>query len=79
MSGDNSRLGLRIAINSLLTIILRKRAGPKTSMDLGDGDTWQYWELQIRRRVWKSLYGARISGAVKESNLPSTADSAKWR
>ena len=34
----------RIAINSSLMILRRKRARPETSRDIGDGDTWQHWE-----------------------------------
>jgi RNA polymerase sigma-70 factor (ECF subfamily) len=32
----------RIAVNSSLTILRRKRIRPETFMDIGDGDTWQH-------------------------------------
>jgi RNA polymerase sigma-70 factor, ECF subfamily len=35
----------RIAINSSLMILRRKRARPETSMDIGDGDTWRHWKI----------------------------------
>jgi RNA polymerase sigma factor (sigma-70 family) len=40
----------RIAINSALMILRRKRAHPEISMDGGvDGDAWQHWEVADRR------------------------------
>src|SRR5258705_272529 len=35
----------RIAINSALLVLRRKRARPETSMDIKDGETWQHWEI----------------------------------
>ena len=40
----------RIAINSALMILRRKRAHPEVSMDGGaEGETWQHWEVADRR------------------------------
>jgi RNA polymerase sigma-70 factor (ECF subfamily) len=40
----------RIAINSSLMILRRKRAHPEISMDGGsEGETWQHWEVADRR------------------------------
>ena len=40
----------RIAINSALMILRRKRAHPEISMDGGvEGETWQHWEVADRR------------------------------
>jgi len=40
----------RIAINSALMILRRKRAHPEISMDGAvDGDAWQHWEVADRR------------------------------
>jgi RNA polymerase sigma factor (sigma-70 family) len=40
----------RIAINSALMILRRKRAHPEISMEGGaEGETWQHWELADRR------------------------------
>jgi RNA polymerase sigma factor (sigma-70 family) len=40
----------RIAINSALMILRRKRAHPEVSMDGSvDGDAWQHWEVPDRR------------------------------
>jgi RNA polymerase sigma-70 factor, ECF subfamily len=41
----------RIAINSSLMILRRKRGRPETSKDIGDGDTWQHWEIADQTRV----------------------------
>jgi RNA polymerase sigma-70 factor (ECF subfamily) len=35
----------RIAINSALLILRRRRAHPQTSMEITDGETWQHWEI----------------------------------
>ena len=35
----------RIAINSSLMILRTQRARPETSMDFGDDDSWQPWEI----------------------------------
>jgi len=40
----------RIAINSALMTLRRKRAHPETSMDWSaDGETWQQWEMADKR------------------------------
>src|SRR5277367_5294936 len=40
----------RIAINSALMILRKKRAHPETSMDWSaDGETWQQWEVTDKR------------------------------
>jgi RNA polymerase sigma factor (sigma-70 family) len=40
----------RIAINSALMILRKKRTHPETSMDWSpDGETWQQWEMADRR------------------------------
>jgi RNA polymerase sigma factor (sigma-70 family) len=40
----------RIAINSALMILRRKRAHPESSMDWSvDGETWQQWEVRDKR------------------------------
>ncbi len=46
----------RIAINSSLMILRRKRARPETSMDIGDGDTWQHWEIADQTKSVEELY-----------------------
>jgi RNA polymerase sigma-70 factor (ECF subfamily) len=45
----------RIAINSSLVILRRKRARPETSMDIGDGDTPQ-WEIADQTKSVEELY-----------------------
>jgi RNA polymerase sigma-70 factor, ECF subfamily len=45
----------RIAINSSLMILRRKRARPETSMDIGDGDTSQ-WEIADQTKSVEELY-----------------------
>ena len=45
----------RIAINSSLMILRRKRARPETSMDIGDGDTPQ-WEIADQTKSVEELY-----------------------
>jgi len=40
----------RIAMNSALMILRRRRAHPETSMDWSaDGETWQQWEMTDKR------------------------------
>jgi len=46
----------RIAINSSLMILRRKRARPETSMEIGDGDTWQHWEIADQTKSVEELY-----------------------
>jgi RNA polymerase sigma-70 factor, ECF subfamily len=45
----------RIAINSSLMILRRKRARPETSMDIGDGDTSQ-WEIVDQTKSVEELH-----------------------
>jgi RNA polymerase sigma-70 factor (ECF subfamily) len=47
----------RIAINSSLMILRRKRARPETSMDIPDGDTWQHWEIADQTKSVEERYG----------------------
>jgi RNA polymerase sigma-70 factor (ECF subfamily) len=46
----------RIAINTSLMILRKKRVRPETSMDIGDGDTWQHWEFADKTRNVEELY-----------------------
>jgi RNA polymerase sigma-70 factor (ECF subfamily) len=46
----------RIAINSALLILRRKRARPETSMEITDGETWQYWEIADETKNVEKLY-----------------------
>ena len=46
----------RIAINSSLMILRRKRARPETSMDIRDGDTWQPWEIADQTKSVEALH-----------------------
>lgn len=47
----------RIAINSALMILRKKRAHPETSMDWSpDGETWQEWEMVDRRANTEEHY-----------------------
>jgi RNA polymerase sigma-70 factor, ECF subfamily len=47
----------RIAINSALMVLRRKRSRPETSMDWsGDGETWQQWEVPDNRLNIEDLY-----------------------
>src|ERR1700722_13876114 len=48
----------RIAINSALMILRKRRAHPETSMDWSaDGETWQQWEVADRRGDTEGRYG----------------------
>jgi RNA polymerase sigma-70 factor (ECF subfamily) len=51
----------RIAINTSLMILRRKRVRPETSMDIGDGDTWQHWEIADQARSVEELYTGQES------------------
>jgi RNA polymerase sigma-70 factor (ECF subfamily) len=44
---------IRITINSALMTLRRKRVHPETSMEVVDGESWQYWRLQTRPRMLK--------------------------
>ena len=46
----------RIAINSSLMILRRKRARPETAMAIGDGDTCQRWEFADQTQSVEELY-----------------------
>ena len=47
----------RIAINSALMVLRRKRSHPETSMDWsGDGETWQQWEVPDNSLNVEDLY-----------------------
>ena len=46
----------RIAINSALMILRRKRARPETSMEITDGDTWPYREIADQTKNVEELY-----------------------
>jgi RNA polymerase sigma-70 factor (ECF subfamily) len=46
----------RIAINSALGILRRKRARPETSMEITDGETWQHREIVDETKNIEELY-----------------------
>jgi len=47
----------RIAINSALMVLRRKRSHPETSMDWSeDGETWEQWEVPDKRSNIEDLY-----------------------
>jgi RNA polymerase sigma-70 factor, ECF subfamily len=47
----------RIAINSALMVLRRKRSHPETSMEWsGDGKTWEQWEVPDKRSNIEDLY-----------------------
>ena len=46
----------RIAINSSLMILRRKRSHPESSMEITDGDTWQPWEIADQTKNVEELY-----------------------
>src|SRR5258705_12819601 len=48
----------RIAINSGLGILQRKRARPETSMEITDGETWQHWEIADETKNIEELYAS---------------------
>ena len=50
----------RIAINSALMILRRKRSHPETSMDWSvDGETWQQWEVADKRANIEEHYAGK--------------------
>src|SRR5258708_19672455 len=51
----------RIAINSALGILRRKRARPETSMEITDGENWQHREIADQTKNVEELY-ARHEG-----------------
>jgi RNA polymerase sigma-70 factor (ECF subfamily) len=46
----------RIAINSSLTILRRRRSHPQTSLRVTVGDTWQRWDIADRPKNGEELY-----------------------
>jgi RNA polymerase sigma-70 factor (ECF subfamily) len=46
----------RIAINSALMILRRKRSRPETSMEITDGESWQQWEIPDQSKDTEELY-----------------------
>jgi RNA polymerase sigma-70 factor, ECF subfamily len=46
----------RIAINSSLMILRRKRSHPESSMEITDGDTWQHREIADQTKNVEELY-----------------------
>jgi RNA polymerase sigma-70 factor (ECF subfamily) len=48
----------RIAMNSSLMILRRKRAHPETSIEVTDGDSWQHFEIADHARNAEELYSA---------------------
>jgi RNA polymerase sigma-70 factor (ECF subfamily) len=68
----------RITINSALMTLRKKRAHRETRMEVTDGETWQYWEITDQTKDVEELYaGERKNRALKTSNLPPAAKSAK--
>ena len=53
----------RIAMNSSLMILRKRRSHPGSSMEITNGDSWQLWTLRISRRTWKSF----MQGTKEES------------
>src|SRR5277367_6836278 len=47
---------IRIATNSSLMILRTKRAHPETSIEITDGDTWQYWEIVDQTKNAEEVY-----------------------
>jgi len=47
---------MRIAINSALMTLRRKRAHPETSMDIEDGETWQHCEITDQTKDVEEFY-----------------------
>ena len=46
----------RIAINSALITLRKRRAHPETSMEVTDGKTWQHWEIEDTTKDVEELY-----------------------
>jgi RNA polymerase sigma-70 factor (ECF subfamily) len=49
----------RIAINSALMTLRRKRARPESAMEFMDGEIWQKWEVADRTQDTENLYAER--------------------
>ena len=66
----------RIAINSALMVLRRKRSRPETSMDWsGDGETWQQWavpdnSLNIEDLYLKKEAGLKLKEAIERLRPP---------
>jgi RNA polymerase sigma-70 factor (ECF subfamily) len=52
----------RIAINSSLMILRRKRSHPETSMEITDADTWQHWDIADQAKNVEELYARHERG-----------------
>jgi RNA polymerase sigma-70 factor (ECF subfamily) len=46
----------RIAVNSAVITLRRRRTHPETSMEITDGETWQQWEIEDRTKDVEELY-----------------------
>jgi RNA polymerase sigma-70 factor (ECF subfamily) len=46
----------RIAVNSAVMTLRRRRTHPETSMEITDGETWQQWEIEDRTKDVEELY-----------------------
>ena len=49
---------MRIAINSALMILRRKRAHPETSMEIAGSETRRYWEIADQTKNLEELYAS---------------------
>ena len=49
---------MRIAINSALMILRRKRAHPETSMEIAGSETRRYWEIADQTKNLEELYSS---------------------
>jgi RNA polymerase sigma-70 factor, ECF subfamily len=49
----------RIAMNSSLMILRRKRSHPEASMEITSRDTWQQWDIADRAKNAEELYARR--------------------
>jgi RNA polymerase sigma factor (sigma-70 family) len=68
----------RIAINSALMMLRKKRNHPETSLETGEGDDWRYWEIPDRSMDAETRLIARESREpFKARILPSKARFAK--
>jgi RNA polymerase sigma-70 factor (ECF subfamily) len=52
----------RIAINSSLMILRRKRSHPETSMEMTGADTWQHWDIADQAKNVEELYARHERG-----------------
>ncbi|HET6217208.1 MAG TPA: sigma-70 family RNA polymerase sigma factor [Acidobacteriaceae bacterium] len=49
----------RIAVNSSLMILRKRRSHPESAMELTDGDTWQCWDIADRAKNVEELYAGQ--------------------